>query len=621
MIAGGPVELLLGVNAEGKSLEEVATPLTAVEASKGCCWKDSCIGHAGPRTAAPLTRTDPRGHSRAMEIDELTPAELQVWQAFPRGTEVDFRTAPGEEATAGSTWGPERTLRAEVLRTLLLNGPRTAGETAVLKVTGARITGRLDLQYATVDCPVHLWACYFEEEVDLYGAQLRRLSLGVSVLPSLHATSLRLDDSLRMTLCRVRGPVRLAGARITGAVFLDRARIGEPAQESDDAPAPPGTPAPPAPNRRREDVLQLNGAVIEDHLSARGLTVHGTFRVHGTSIAGTLDLDEARLDCPAGTALRGTRLAVGSDLKARYLTANGELCLKGAAIAGTLDLSDSRLDNPTDTTLHASTLSVGADLHAMRLVSNGRINLRGARIPGQLNFAHASLANPGGMALRASSLVAGELWFREARPIRGTVSLRRAQLDLLHITPATWPDEVRLDGLTYTTLAPHEPAERRLALLWRDKDGHIPFSYEQLTTAYRRIGDDGAARTVQLAKQRRHRSTLPPYARLWGYVQDAAVGYGFRPVRAAAWLFSLLLIGTLAYTAEHPRALKPDEAPAFNALVYTLDLLLPIIDFGQESAYTPTGTGFQWLAYALIITGWVLATTIAAGVTRTISRQ
>jgi hypothetical protein len=560
-----------------------------------------------------------------MEIDELTPAERRVWQAFSRGAEVNFRTTPDEEATAGNTWGPERTLRAEVLRKLLLNGPRTAGETAVLKVAGARITGRLDLQYAAVDCPIHLWACYFEEEIDLYGAQLRRLSLGVSVLPSLHATSLRLDDSLRLTLCRVRGPVRLAGARITGALFLDRARVGEPTEGPDATPAPlsdddAAPPVPPVPNRRHEDVLQLNGAVIGDHLSARGLSVHGTFRLYGASIAGALDLDEAQLDCPAGVALHGNGLAVGSDLHARHLKANGELCLKGATIAGTLVISDSRLDNPTATTLHASTLSVGADLHATRLVSNGRINLRGARIPGQLNFSYATLSHPGGVALRASSLVAGELWFRGARPVQGMVSLRRAQLDLLHITPETWPDEVRLDGLTYTTLAPHEPAERRLALLRRDSDGHVPFSYEQLTTAYRRIGDDGAARTVQLARQRRHRATLPAYARLWGYVQDATVGYGFRPVRAASWLFSLLLIGTLAYTAERPRALKPDEAPPFNAFFYTLDLLLPIIDFGQEHAYTPTSSGLQSLAYALIIAGWVLATTIAAGVTRTISR-
>jgi hypothetical protein len=31
MVVGGVVEIVLGVNAEGKSLEDVATPLTAVE--------------------------------------------------------------------------------------------------------------------------------------------------------------------------------------------------------------------------------------------------------------------------------------------------------------------------------------------------------------------------------------------------------------------------------------------------------------------------------------------------------------------------------------------------------------------------------------------------------------
>ncbi|MGX9229747.1 hypothetical protein ACWV95_33055 [Streptomyces albus] len=137
--------------------------------------------------------------------------------------------------------------------------------------------------------------------------------------------------------------------------------------------------------------------------------------------------------------------------------------------------------------------------------------------------------------------------------------------------------------------------------------------------AYRHIGDDAAARTVQLAKQRRHRTTLPLYGRLWGHLQDATVGYGFRPMRAAGWLAGLLLLGTLAFGLHPPRPLKADEAPGFNAFAYALDLLLPIIDFGQEKAYAPQGW-YQWLAYLLIVAGWVLATTFVAGVNRAVSR-
>ncbi|GGM16979.1 hypothetical protein GCM10010129_71440 [Streptomyces fumigatiscleroticus] len=132
-------------------------------------------------------------------------------------------------------------------------------------------------------------------------------------------------------------------------------------------------------------------------------------------------------------------------------------------------------------------------------------------------------------------------------------------------------------------------------------------------------GEPEAARTVQLAKERRHRATLPAHARLWGWAQDITVGYGFRPVRAAAWLFSLMFLGTLAYALHHPTPLKAGEAPDFNPLVYTLDLLLPIIDFGQGNAYSAHGW-YQWLGYALIIAGWLLATTVAAGITRAVSR-
>jgi hypothetical protein len=258
----------------------------------------------------------------------------------------------------------------------------------------------------------------------------------------------------------------------------------------------------------------------------------------------------------------------------------------------------------------------------MRVRVHGRINIRGAHIPGQLNLALARLSNPGGMAIRASSCAVGELWLRDAAPIEGAVNLRRSQLDLLHAPTEVLPSQIQLDGLTYATLAPHEPAERRLPLLERDGDGYVPFSYEQLAAAYRRIGDEAAARTVQLAKERRHRRTLPWYARLWGYAQDATVGYGFRPLRAAAWLLSLLLAGTLAYATNRPRPLNAEEAPDFNAVFYTLDLLLPIIDFGQERAFTPDGGGWQQgLAYALVVSGWILATTVATGVSRAVSRQ
>lgn len=81
-----------------------------------------------------------------------------------------------------------------------------------------------------------------------------------------------------------------------------------------------------------------------------------------------------------------------------------------------------------------------------------------------------------------------------------------------------------------------------------------------------------------------------------------------------------MLIGALAFALHPPRPLKSDEAPDFNPFFYTLDLLMPIIGFGQEGAFAPRGA-YQWLSYLLVVTGWTLATTIATGITRSLARQ
>ncbi|MEU3840365.1 membrane-associated oxidoreductase [Streptomyces sp. NPDC028635] len=484
-----------------------------------------------------------------MEINDLTPAEQRVWRAFPRGENVDFCAAPDEDAATGADWGPERALRASVLRALLVSAPAEDGEISALRITGARVTGALDLTYAVLDRPVRMSHCHFDEPLELYGIRVPRLNLRGSVLPGLRLASARVDGSVVMTRCRA-GRLMLAGTQIGGALFLERAELTAP----DDSP-----------------VLQLNQTAIGDDLWAPGLRTRGEIRATGASVAGTVNLNEARLDHPGGLALDAETLVVEGDVQIRE-----------------------------------------AEVH-------GGVGLRGARIAGRLDLSYTLLSHPGATALQASSSSLRELWLRRGPAMEGALNLRRSQMDALFLDPEAVPDSVYLSDLTYTALTPHEPAERRLPMLERDRNGYVPHAYEQLTAAYRRIGDDHAARLVQLAKQRRHRRTLPWYGRLWGHLQDITVGYGFRPLRAAGWLLSLLAIGSVAFALHHPAPLKAGEAPQFNAVFYTLDLLLPVLSFGQESAFAPRG-GYQALAYALVLTGWILASTVIAGVTRAVSR-
>ncbi|MFI9155834.1 membrane-associated oxidoreductase [Streptomyces sp. NPDC053367] len=483
-----------------------------------------------------------------MEINDLTPAEQRVWRAFSRGGTVDFRESDDPDPAG---WGPERAVRGAVLRAALLNGPQQDGEIPALDVVGARITGRLDLQYATIDHPVRLRHCHFDEPPRCAAARLRELNLSESVLPGLVASSVHVDGALRMTRTRFDGVVRLGGAQVGGSLYLESARVDAPDAE--------------------EPVLQLNQA------------------------------------------------SIGADLWAPGLRTRGQIRLNGAGVAGSVNLSDARLVHPEHAALDAETLSVEGDVRVRYAQVEGWVGLRGARIAGRLDLSYSRLSRPGESGLRASSCTVGELWLR-GPAMEGTLNLRRTQTDVLFLEPAAVPDVVLLNGLVYASLMPHEPAEHRLPMLERDRDGYVPHSYEQLTGAYLRIGDEHAARFVQLAKQRRHRTTLPWYGRLWGVVQDATVGYGFRPLRAAAWLLSLLAVGSVVYGLHRPAPLKAGEAPDFNPVFYTLDLLVPVISFGQEGAFGPRGW-YQWLSYVLVITGWILASAVVAGVSRSVSRQ
>ncbi|TDC41396.1 hypothetical protein [Micromonospora sp. KC213] len=110
-------------------------------------------------------------------------------------------------------------------------------------------------------------------------------------------------------------------------------------------------------------------------------------------------------------------------------------------------------------------------------------------------------------------------------------------------------------------------------------------------------------------------------SRLAGIWADRAVveGYGYRPTLAALWLVALAAVGTAVFTAVPPTPLNPASPVRFRAPVYTVDLLLPLVDLRQESAFEPVGETV-WVAYALMACGLVLVTTIAAGTTRALRR-
>lgn len=123
-----------------------------------------------------------------LTYDELTGPERELWDAFPEGRRVDLRTGVAEEdrVAGGGEWGPGRTVRAAVIAALLLGAHATERPGAVgsLALTGARISGRLDLAGARIDHPLWLEDCWFEQGVNLFGAETRTVAITGSGCPA-----------------------------------------------------------------------------------------------------------------------------------------------------------------------------------------------------------------------------------------------------------------------------------------------------------------------------------------------------------------------------------------------------------------------------------------------------
>ncbi|MFG3257460.1 oxidoreductase [Streptomyces sp. NPDC048172] len=511
-----------------------------------------------------------------LSYDELTAPEREVWDAFPEGRPVDLRTGVPEDdqVARGGGWGPGRTVRAAVVVALLqdANAARP-GAVASLRLTGARLTGPLDLAGAEIAHALWLDGCWFEEGIDLSGAATRSIAIRDSRVPSVEAGLIRTEGrfDLRRTRveCGAASPfhrrvtaLSLINAHVSGAVSLNGAEVVAPG----------------------EWAVSAGGLVAEGGLYAQdGFVAHGELRLMGAQLPGGLHMRGARLERPSP---RGVALALDN------------------AVASTLDFSSG-------------------------FTAHGTVRLRGAQVSDRATFAEAVLAGPpdgGGPCLAAPLLRAVDLDLTLAGRPSGAVDLRGAQVSQLYDTGPSWPDVVELDGFVYGSLMGDDEAGRRDAVAgrvaWiRRGPGYSPQPYEQLASWYRRDGHDDDARRVLLAKQRHRRGTLPPVTRAWGYLLDATVGYGYRPWLAGVWLLALTVLGTAAFGAGSPAPAKPGEGAPFHPLVYTLDLVIPIGGLGQRTAWYWPDDGLQALAHALIALGWVLTTAVVAGVTRALQKN
>ena len=228
---------------------------------------------------------------------------------------------------------------------------------------------------------------------------------------------------------------------------------------------------------------------------------------------------------------------------------------------------------------------------------------------------------------------------------------------------------LRLDGLTYSGFAGanqpdvkqrlqwirsqyrprlREPWEDTTAYRGQANDRGSDFAaqpYQQLVRAYQQVGKDVEARTAAIAlrRDRRKRGHLTWYRKVFDWLLDFFIGYGYqtwRAVAALAGLFGIVLILMLVAeqnnafeAAQNATLLHPapsatrceDSYPCFSPLGYTIDTVIPLINVHQVDYWAPNadsswGLACVYATYAGTALGWLFATLALAGATGIVRR-
>ena len=500
-----------------------------------------------------------------LDYEHLSDPERAVWDAIETGEPVGLPLgAPADDDPAtGQIWAEDRQISGQLLYELLagVSGPRDVRPRA-LELTGARITGPLNLAAIDFVCPLRLTCCSFEQHVNLEEARAPALRLPGCHLPALNARQFHTRGNLELDKgFTVLGEVNLAGAQIGGDLCLQGACV----------------------TNKGGSALTAGGITTGRSVGCSDrFGGQGGIRLGGAHIKGDVLLQGASLTNGCGPALSADCITVDRSMKCTEVSTEGEISLVRARITGVLTFEDAELSNTRGPAINLEQARAG------HLVLSP---LRKAPAEVDLSYAHFGV------------LVDDPASGPRKRRLLGLV------YDALGEKPPVAVDS-RLDWLG-----------RQLD---GNPQHYSPQPYEQLASVYRRVGRDEDARKVEVENQRHRRQVLKGPGRVWNTLMCWTVGYGYQTWKAGIWLLALVLLGWRIFDRAHPAYLiaakPPAQRPWFHAGLYTLDLLLPFADLGYQSAWVAAGWA-RWFYLGWNLAGWVLITAVVAGLSGLIKRD
>ena len=513
--------------------------------------------------------------------ETLTPAETKL---LAECTETGRITFGDGEVPPEAT--PDVTLRASLLRQLLLEQGETALNPKGLRVRGAWISGTLDLQGTDCNRDITLGNCVLEAPLNFVNARLRGLHLMGCTAKGLMGDNAHFGGSVYIRgETSMAGELSLAGARISGDLQVCGARLVADGQDAIFAPS---------------------------------------LRIDGSLFLGNYPYADGETTLTAAGAIFLSSVHVAHDV---FLTHTSVSLNDGAFLQQVFDGTE---EHGSDISVSLARAQVGGILYLQNnQITRGLVNLAGARVA------------------RLSDEPEGP----------GTAYA------------------IRLDGFRYGDFSRHTDISPAVRLRWLERrPPELAFTaqpYEQLALVLNRIGHRADAQTVLMRKERllraENRRLQERRGLIWAlmhagdWIMRVTIGYGYRPGRAIGLAIALIVGLALFYSATWRAGdMAPGPAPilvsqgwidviaeghanpaavwsapgaagqdfeTFNALAYAADLVIPLVNFGQETAWAPTtsrgrlgqiGWWLRWVAKAL---GWIVTALGAAALTGLIRKD
>ncbi|MFD9517902.1 hypothetical protein [Streptomyces sp. NPDC059979] len=436
--------------------------------------------------------------------------------------------------------------------------------------------------------------------IDATGLEVRDLVLGRE--PSDHEA-----DRSRF---RAQGKVVLADAVITGTLDCRGGSISNPEPE--------------------QEAFNARGMkVTRDMLLSDGFSVVGKVVLVGAEVGGRAVLADGSFENAGREAISARQFTVRTSLllSGRFL-ARGMVDLSGATVSGRLVVGG-QIYCPEKEALVLDRVSAAQDVvFQPNLLVEGSLCMRAASVGSNLEFDNPNLSRgQAGLALNLfGTSIAGTLTLK-ADPttlLNGRVDLRQAKARFLQDSPHFWPERnTLLAGFAYEALSDFESPsiDERINLLC---DGYSAQTYEHLAAVYQVSGRDDFARKVRYEGQKR-RPRPRVFENIWSWLLRLTVGYGYHPARVLYVVLLLEIFGWIYFSISRDD-LRPSSALVntyggdrdiaarhLQPALYTLDLLLPLVSFGQRALWIPQGVT-SWVVTLLMVAGWVLGGILVYGI-------